>query len=133
MAVFDTDLFGPLSHPEWEAWASSWLLLAFSLAQSGIPAVLVGYGITKGKAEDLPARALLGPIGAVNVHLTDDELRGRLRARPGYEDDRIERKVKAARNLQREADENIDVTGLTIERMGELVYDAVARLRAILS
>src|SRR3954453_1156425 len=24
VAVFDTDLFGPLSHPDWEAWASSW-------------------------------------------------------------------------------------------------------------
>jgi hypothetical protein len=128
VAVFDTDLFGPLSHPDWEAWASSWLLLAHSLAQCAISAVLVGYGITKGNAEQLPARALLGAIRAVNLDLADDELRARLRMRPGYGDDRIERKVRAAHDLSGEADENLDVTGMTVEKIGELVSEALARI-----
>lgn len=41
-AVLDTDLFGPWSKPDWEAWAKSWFLLAHGLAQSGLKTVLVG-------------------------------------------------------------------------------------------
>lgn len=110
VAVFDTDLFGPWSHPDWTAWASGWLLVAHGLAQSSIDVLLVGYGLSRSKAQLLAPRVLLGPIKALNLDLNADELRARLRARPGYDEQRIERKVSAARQLSGEADENIDIT-----------------------
>ena len=120
-AVFDTDLFGPWSHPEWEAWASGWLLLVHALAQSGLDAVLVGYGIRRSNVVPLAARDLLGPVRVLNLHLDLDVLRDRLRRRGTYDAARIERKVMAAVGSHGEADENVDVTGLTPQEVAERV------------
>ena len=78
LPVFDTDLFGDFSHPEWAAWASTWLLVVHGLAISGLSAVLCGYGLHRRDIDDLAARRLVGGIRALNLDLPDDELRARL-------------------------------------------------------
>ena len=110
--VFDTDLFGPCSHPDWVAWASTWLLMAYGLAQSGHPVVLCGYGINRSDATRLPPHRLLGAIHVLNLDIDDDELRARLGRRFDYDAPRIERKVARAAALRADADVNVDVTGL---------------------
>ena len=112
VAVFDTDLLGPWSHPEWSAWATSWLLVAHGLAQSAIPTVLCGYGIRRSDVDALPPRPLIGPIRVLNLEIEADVLRRRLSRRPGYDEARIERKVTAAARLRDEADDNIALSGL---------------------
>ncbi|HUQ38865.1 MAG TPA: hypothetical protein VM030_01810, partial [Acidimicrobiales bacterium] len=47
LAILDSDLFAESAHPEWEAWANGWLLVAHGLARSGLGAVLCGYGLNR--------------------------------------------------------------------------------------
>ena len=113
VAVFDTDVLGPWSHPDWSAWATAWLLVAHGLAQSTVRTVLCGYGIRRADVEALPPRSLFGPTRVLNLDIDADELRRRLRRRPGCDEARIERKVVAAERLRREADANVTVSGLS--------------------
>jgi hypothetical protein len=124
--VFDTDLFGPMSHPDWEAWATSWLLLVHALAQSGLQTVLVGYGLSRSKAMSLAAKDLLGPVRVLNLDLRPDALRERLSQRGTYDPARIERKIAAAAVLRREADENVDVTNAVPQAIADRVLKWLA-------
>lgn len=85
------------------------------MAQSGLSALLCGYGLRRSTVEPLPPRVLLGAIRVANLHLDPEVLRRRLRSRPGYDEERIERKALAAEGLREEADENIDVSCLSEE------------------
>lgn len=127
VVTFDTDLFGPWSHPDWSAWASSWLLVAHALAQSHLQALLVGYGLSKSKAAGLPPYILLGPLRALNLHVQPDILRERLRTRTGYDVERIERKLVSAQELRADADDVIDVTGLSEVEVGTAVRSWIDR------
>lgn len=133
LPIFDTDLFGSSAHLDWAAWATSWLLVAHGLAQTGLPTVLCGYGLSRTKVDALAARPLLGPIRVCNLDLREELLRDRLRRRPLCDEARIERKVAAARVLRAEADRNLDVSGdpptVVVTRVGDwLVHEgAIAR------
>lgn len=120
-AVLDTDLFGPWSNPDWEAWANSWFLLAHGLAQSGLKTVLVGYGISRSKATALAASDLVGPLRVLHLHLDAGVVRERLAGRGTYDTARIERKVMAAAALSHEADETLDVTNMTPTEVSQRV------------
>lgn len=113
LPVFDTDLWGNVAHPDWDSWATAWLLVAHANATCGLSTVLCGYGMHRWKIEGLPARRLIGTISVLNLDLADDELRRRLDRRSGYDDERIERKVAMAARLRAEADANIDTIALS--------------------
>lgn len=133
LPVFDTDLFGSSAHPDWAAWATSWLLVAHGLAQAGLSTVLCGYGLSRTKVDDLAARPLLGPIRVCNLDLRDELLRDRLGRRRLYDEARIKRKVAAAQVLRAEADRNLDVSGdppaVVVTRVGDWLVNegAIAR------
>lgn len=114
-AVFDTDVFGVHAQEEWADWASAWVVVAHSLAQTGLSAVMVGYGLSLSRLDPLPVRPLVGEIRALHLHVDDDVVRQRLTTRPawrGFTHERIERKIRNAHALAAEADEVVDVTGL---------------------
>lgn len=123
LAVFDTDLFGAVAHSEWEAWATSWLLVAHGLAGTGVSTVLCGYGMHRWKVQHLAARRLVGAIHTLNLDLDDDVLRSRLRERPRYDADRVERKVRMAGTLRADADLNVDTTGLAPGEVSAIVEE----------
>ena len=83
LAIYDTDLLGAFAHPDWKAWANTWLLVAHGLAACGLSTALCGYGLNRADIEPLAARRLLGTIHVLNLDLADDELRFRLRERGG--------------------------------------------------
>lgn len=120
-AVLDTDLFGPWSNPDWEAWANSWFLLAHGLAQSALKTVLVGYGISRSKATAVAASDLVGPLRVLHLHLDPGVVRERLEGRGTYDNARIERKLVAATTLAQEADETLDVTNMTPTEVSQRV------------
>ncbi len=110
LAIYDTDLFGGFAHPDWKAWANTWLLVGHGLAASGLSTALCGYGLNRSDVEPLAARQLLGAIHVLNLDLADDELRFRLRERGGYDAERIERKVARAGFLRADADVNVQAS-----------------------
>lgn len=110
LVIYDTDLFGPFAHPDWKAWANTWLLVAHGLAASGLSTALCGYGLNRPDIEPLAARQLLEAIHVLNLDLRDDELRWRLRERGGYDAERIERKVARAGFLRADADVNVQAS-----------------------
>ena len=126
-AVLDTDLFGPWSNPDWEAWANSWLLVVHALAQSGLRSVLIGYGLSRSKVATLAAKDLLGHVRAINLHLDPDVLRARLHERGTYDAALIDRKVAAAAELHDEADKNVAVTNLPALEVAQRVAEWLAR------
>jgi hypothetical protein len=108
--VLDTDLFGDHAHPDWSAWAGGWVEVARGIRANGLTPVLVGYGL---------GRELFEPGEVIVLHLAvaDDVIRQRLRRRSDYDDERIERKLRNADALGREADAVLDVSGLSPERV----------------
>lgn len=128
-AVFDTDLFGPSSHPDWEAWATSWLLLVHALAQSGLETVLVGYGLSRSKVMSLAPMDLLGPVRVLNLDLQPKVLKERLARRGTYNPARIERKVAAATVLRGEADKNVDVTNAVPQAIADRILRWLASVK----
>jgi hypothetical protein len=120
--VFDTDV---LFRPAWDDWANDWLLVAHSLAQSGYPTVLCGYGLRRSGIGALPANALLGPVHQLHLRLAEDELRARL-VRRGVASDRIERKVHQAVGLGAESDQAIDATAITSRQLAAAVAGWIA-------
>ena len=121
LAVLDSDLMGAVAHPDWASWATAWLLVAHGLAGSGMSTVLCGYGMHRWEIERLAARRLVGDVKTLNLDVDDDVLRDRLRRRPNYDDDRIERKVRMAASLREAADVNVDTTPLGLDQVSEVV------------
>ena len=121
LPVFDTDLFGEAAHPDWASWATTWLLVAHGLANSGLSTVLCGYGLHRTEIDALPARKLVGDLHTLNLDLEEEELRSRLGTRPDYDAARIERKVAAAARLRGDADLNIEVSGMSVDQIVDRV------------
>lgn len=86
-AVLETDILWcpELNTPqdEWLRWRSLWARLAKNLAQSGLASVLCGTFTPEG-IEPLPERRYLGAVHYVALVCDDEELAGRLRARPAW-------------------------------------------------
>lgn len=115
--MFDTDVFGDAAHPDWASWATTWILVAHGLANSGVSAVFCGYGLHRTEIDALPARQLLGDLHTVNLDLEDEELRSRLQRRASYDQARIDRKVAVAAKLRADADLNINTTGKSADEV----------------
>jgi hypothetical protein len=71
----------------------------------------------------ITARRLVGEVKTLNLDLDDDVLRDRLRRRPGYDGDRVERKVRMAASLRAAAEVNIDTTQLGLDQVSSLVEE----------
>ncbi len=110
--VVDTDLFGEYSHPVWDAWANHWLLIASAARDNGLVPILCGYGVHRPSVRRLPAAALLGPSRCLYLDVSEETIHARLSARGGFDDERIARKLRQARELKADADDVVAIDNM---------------------
>jgi hypothetical protein len=90
--VFETDATLSMATIGWDAWRSTWLLVAREVALGGRATVLTG-SLTPDQMWRLPARKLVGPLHFANLDCPDHVLAERLRARPAWRGSSSETKI----------------------------------------
>jgi len=71
--VFETDAILSMATIGWDAWRSTWLLVAREVALGGRATVLTG-SLTPDQMRRLPARKLMGPLRFANLDCPDHVL-----------------------------------------------------------
>ena len=119
--VFDTDLFGEYSHPEWDAWATNWLQIALAVNDNGLLPVLCGYGLHRPSIALRCDPALVLPSRCLYLDVPESVIRARLAARGGFDEERIDRKLAQAAVARADADDILDTADMTIIEVSERV------------
>jgi hypothetical protein len=123
-AVFEADAILSMAAIGWDAWRSTWLMVAREVALGGRATVLTG-SLTPDQLSRLPARKLVGPLYFANLDCSDDVLAERLRARPAWRGTSSDAKVaehqRFAAWLRAGIDPSFDTSVLTIGEVAEQV------------
>jgi adenylate kinase family enzyme len=109
--TFDADLLMDAAGPLGD---SRWLAIAHSVAQSGLPTVLLGPFIP-GHLQELPARRWVSDIHVIALDCPDELRRTRINARPPWRSRDIEEQVEFGRWLRRTIADRIDTSDGTPE------------------
>lgn len=127
-AVFDVDwLIDPLGRAandgqvNWTAFTDTWLHLAHSVAQNGLPTLLLAPFIPE-NLDPLPGRAWVGDIHYLVLDCPDDERRRRIEARPRWRARDIDEQTEFGRWLRAHLEPVVD----TSDQSPSQAADAVA-------
>lgn len=112
--TFDADMLmdaaGALSRGkpiDWPAFLDAWLAVAHGVAQSGMPAVLLGPYIPE-YLEDSAGRKWIGDVHFIALDCPDELRRTRINARPAWRGRDIEAQVEFGQWLRRNIAELVD-------------------------
>jgi hypothetical protein len=105
--TFDADLLMDAAGPLGD---SRWLAIAHSVAQSGMPTVLLGPFIP-GHLQELPARRWISDIHFIALDCPDELRRTRIDARPPWRSRDIEEQVEFGQWIRRNIADRIDTSG----------------------
>jgi hypothetical protein len=93
----------------WPAFWDAWLAVAYGVAQSGLPTVLLG-PLIPDHLRDLPARRWNGDIRILALDCPDELRRARIEARPAWRDRDIDEQVEFGRWLRRNIPDRVDTS-----------------------
>jgi hypothetical protein len=125
--TFDADLLmdaaGALSGSQpvnWPAFRAAWLAVAHGVAQSGLPAVLLGPFIPA-HFDELAARRWIGDIHFIVMDCPDELRRARLSARPRWRRRDLDEQVEFGQWLRRHIADRVDTSTGTPEEAAAAV------------
>ena len=126
-AVFDADwLIDPLGRAakdgqiDWAAFSDTWLHVAHSVGQNGLPTLLLAPFIPE-NLDNLPGRAWIGEIHYLVLDCPDEERRRRMEARPRWRARDIDAQTEFGRWLRRNLSPVIDTTRQSPSEVAETV------------
>jgi hypothetical protein len=132
--VFDVDwLLDPaqalsgaktLAELPWDSFWDAWFSVAHGVAQSGLPAALLGPSMS-GRLDEFPVRKWIGEIYWFLLDCSDDAPRARIQARPRWRSRDIDQQIDFGRWLRDNITDQVDTTAMSPEETVRAVSDRV--------